>query len=175
MPTQQTLNVFIDGASRGNPGPAGLGAFAYTDNKEEPFFAVSYSFYRYTNNVAEYAALVLALQTILQKGWKGPVHIHADSLLVVKQMNREYRVKDPLLIHWNQLANKLKAFVPCVITHIRREYNTEADALANAGLDEKIKPSEEFEKLWRGAIPRSFWPQSRTAKDSPPPKQSSLF
>lgn len=171
----QTLNVFIDGASRGNPGPAGLGVFAYTDRKEEPLFALGCSFYRYTNNVAEYAALVLALQTILQKGWKGPVAIHADSLLVVKQMNREYRVKDPHLIHWNLLASKLKTFVPCTITHVRREYNAEADALANSGIDQKIKPSEEFEKLWRGAIPRTFWPQARLSKEDQPLKQTTLF
>jgi len=173
--TTQILNVFIDGASRGNPGPAGLGIFAYTTHKEEPFFAIGCSFYRYTNNVAEYAALVLALQTILQMGWKGSVAIHADSLLVVKQMNREYKVKDPLLIHWNLLAQKLKAFIPCTITHVRREYNTEADALANSGIDQKIKPSPEFEKLWRSVIPRSFWPQSRAIKEEAPLKQTTLF
>lgn len=170
-----TLNVFIDGASRGNPGPAGLGAFAYTTDTNEPVFAIGYSFYRYTNNVAEYAALVLALHEIIQRGIKGPVHIHADSLLVVKQMNREFRVKDPLLQYWYQLANKLKAQVHCTITHVRREYNTHADALANKGLDEKIMPSPEFEALWRSVIPRSYWPQIRTSSKTTPPTQTSLF
>ncbi len=166
------LNVFIDGASRGNPGPAALGTIAYTDSPEKPVFAVGYSFYRYTNNVAEYGALVLALQQIIKLQWKGPVHIHADSLLVVKQMNKEFRVRDPLLIHWHQLANKLRAQVPCTITHVRREYNTYADALANKALDEKILPDQDFELLWRSSIPRSYWPTTHSA---PKPVQSSIF
>jgi len=168
----ETLNVFIDGASRGNPGPAGLGAIAYTEKPEQPLFAVGYSFYRFTNNVAEYAALVLALHEIIKSGFRGPVHIHADSLLIVKQMNKEFRVKDPLLQYWHQLACKLRAQVPCVITHVRREFNTHADALANKGIDEKIKPSKEFDLLWRSVIPRNFWPQSRTIL---PEAQASLF
>jgi len=173
--TTPTLNVFIDGASRGNPGPAGLGVFAYTTSAAEPYFALGCSFYRYTNNVAEYAALALALHTIIQKGWKGPVHIHADSLLVVKQMNREFRVKDPLLIYWHQLANRLRSHVPCIITHVRRENNTHADTLANAGIDQKIMPAEDFEQVWRSVIPRSYWPHSRTTSGNIPPTQTSLL
>lgn len=156
----QTLHVFIDGASRGNPGPTGIGAYAYTDNPQVPFFALGFSFHRYTNNVAEYAALVLALHEILRRRWQGPVHIHADSLLVVKQMNGQFRVKDPLLQYWHRLATKLRMQISCSLSHVRREYNQQADALANKGLDEKIEPPSDFETLWRSIIPRSYWPHT---------------
>lgn len=170
-----TLNVFIDGASRGNPGPAGLGVYAYINDSATPFFALGYSFYRNTNNVAEYAALVLALHTLLQKQFKGTIRIHADSLLVVKQMNREFKVKDPHLQYWHQLATKLRTQLPCTLTHVRREYNTQADALANIGIDEKKSPPADFEQLWRSVIPRTFWPKTRTTPETTPPTQSSLF
>jgi ribonuclease HI len=166
------LKVFIDGASRGNPGPAALGTIAYTIDPNQPVFALGYSFYRYTNNVAEYGALVLALHEIIKLRWQGPIHIYADSLLVVKQMNREFKVKDPLLIHWNTLANKLRTKVSCTISHVRREYNTYADALANKALDEKIMPDAEFEALWRSGIPRSYWPTTPSSKQ---PIQTSIF
>ena len=166
------LHVFTDGASRGNPGPAGIGVYAYNTIPENAVFGIGYSFYRYTNNVAEYAALVLALHTLIKLDWKGPIHIHADSLLVVKQMNREYRVKDPQLSYWFQLATKLRLQVPCSISHVRREHNREADAFANKGVDEKILPTQEFEQLWRNAIPKMYWPST---PHTPLLKQETLF
>jgi len=172
--SKEILNVFIDGASRGNPGPAGLGVYVYKTDAEKPVLEVGCAFHRYTNNVAEYAALVLALHTLIQKKFSGPVFIHADSLLVVKQMNREFKVKDPLLQYWNALAQKLRAILPFTITHVRREYNAKADALANKGLDEKIAPPEEFERFWRSAIPRMYWPAERSRVQTPP-TQTSLF
>ena len=172
--TQPALQVFIDGASRGNPGPAGIGVYAYSSDPTVPLFALGYSFHRYTNNVAEYAALSLALHELLKRKWPGPIHVHADSLLVVKQMNREFRVKDPLLQYWHQLATKLRVQVPCSLTHVRREYNQQADALANKGLDEKIEPPADFEAVWRTIIPRSYWPLARTTAEQKL-SQSSLF
>jgi ribonuclease HI len=175
MNTLPLLHVFTDGASRGNPGPAGIGVYAYDGTPEHPIFAIGYSFYRYTNNVAEYAALILALQTLIRIQWKGPIAIHADSLLMVKQMNKEYRVKNPQLLYWYTLATKLRSQITCTITHVRREHNTQADAMANKGIDEKIQPSAEFEQLWRKAIPQLYWPTSyKTAVQQPlfplPPK-----
>lgn len=159
---ENLLHIFTDGASRGNPGPAGIGVYGYAGTPEHPVVGIGYSFYRYTNNVAEYAALALAFHTLIKLQWHGPVHIHADSLLVVKQMNREYRVKDAQLSHWFQLATKLRTHVPCTISHVRREHNREADAFANKGIDEKILPSPEFEQLWRSAIPKMYWPNTPT-------------
>jgi ribonuclease HI len=160
MNPHSLLHVFTDGASRGNPGPAGIGVYAYAETPENPIFSYGYSFYRTTNNVAEYAALILALQTLIKLQWKGPIAVHADSLLMVKQMNKEYRVKNPQLLFWHTLATKLKAAAPCIITHVRREHNTHADAMANKGIDEKITPTQEFERLWRTAIPQAYWPSA---------------
>jgi ribonuclease HI len=170
MNTQSLLHVFTDGASRGNPGPAGIGVYAYAETPEHPVFGFGYSFYRYTNNVAEYAALILALQKLITLRWQGPVAIHADSLLMVKQMNNEYRVKNPQLIYWHRLAVLLKSKVNCTISHVRREHNTQADAFANKGIDEKIPTPAEFEELWRTAVPHIYWPASETKAT-----QQSLF
>jgi len=76
-------------------------------------------------------------------------------------MNGEFRVRDPQLQHWHALALKLRAKVACTITHVRREHNTKADALANQALDEKRAPDQSFEKIWRAAIPRTYWPNDR--------------
>ncbi len=159
--TKSLLHVFTDGASRGNPGPAGIGVYAYAQTPETPIFTCGYSFYYYTNNVAEYAALILALHILTKLQWEGPIAIHADSLLMVKQMNKEYRVKNQQLLYWYTLATTLKSQINCTITHVRREHNVQADAMANKGIDEKIAPSKEFEQLWRESIPQAYWPATQ--------------
>lgn len=142
------INVYIDGASRGNPGEAGIGILIKTDNGETLFSAAGYSG-KMTNNQAEYNALIAAL-TKLNKtpsflstgGTKNAetVMIHSDSELIVRQLTGQYKVKEPEL---KKLSNRVRELIQAIpskieLKHIRREHNREADRLANAGIDSKI-------------------------------------
>lgn len=127
------LTVHIDGAARGNPGPASIGIIARDGHKV--VFEISEYIGETTNNVAEYSALIRGLEETLIKGYK-EAHFVSDSELIVKQMKGLYRVKDKnlKLLHRqaNALASKTDKFL---ISHVRREHNKEADALANRALD----------------------------------------
>ena len=124
----------IDGGSRGNPGPAGYGVRisrhdgTVVDLKESLGIA--------TNNVAEYSGLLAALRWAVEQGLK-TLHIRSDSLLLVKQMTGEYRVKNSGLLPLYEEARALARKVGRVkFEHIRRELNKEADRLANEAMDE---------------------------------------
>ncbi len=123
------IKVYIDGAARGNPGPAGIGIHIQNIKDIHDYIGET------TNNVAEYTALLRGLEEILILGYK-EVHFYSDSELLVKQINGEYRVKNeklkPLFINANLLIKRLKKFS---ISHVRREQNKEADKLANLGID----------------------------------------
>ncbi len=147
------FSVFIDGASRGNPGEAGVGIVMKDPGGNTLYSAAGYTG-KMTNNAAEYTALILALtklkkNPILLKmnGSGAPsdagsrrVIIHSDSELIVKQMNGIYRVKEPDLKKLHQQASGLLRSLPFEIElkHIRREQNREADRLANIGIDSKL-------------------------------------
>jgi ribonuclease HI len=126
--------AFIDGGARGNPGPAAIGALVHG---EIPF-SISEYIGETTNNVAEYTALVKMLALALAKGYKG-LDIYADSELMVKQIRGEYKVKNnglkPLYLDALKYLQQLQHFT---ITHVKREYNKDADALVNAALDQKL-------------------------------------
>ncbi len=136
------LSIYIDGAARGNPGPAGIGVVIkdISGNSIKDF----YKFLgKATNNIAEYNALVYALQEAHMLGAK-EVSLHMDSELVAKQITGEYRVKNanikPL---FEQAVHLINGFDRVQIKHIDRSLNKEADKLANkainlAGLDTKI-------------------------------------
>lgn len=123
------IKVYIDGAARGNPGPAGIGI--HIQNIKDVYDYIGEA----TNNVAEYSALLRGLKEIISLGYK-EVHFYSDSELLVKQINGEYRVKNeklkPLFLQAKSLILKLKDFS---ISHVRREKNKEADELANLGID----------------------------------------
>jgi ribonuclease HI len=127
------VQVNIDGAARGNPGPA---AFAYVIRRgnqlvEEDAGRLGTT----TNNFAEYTALVRALHRAAELGEKRLL-IWSDSELLVKQMNGEYRVKSADLQPLYQKAKELQQhFDSVVIRHVRREQNTHADRLCNEALD----------------------------------------
>lgn len=128
--------IFTDGGARGNPGPAGIGVVIKAENKT--IKELKKYIGEATNNQAEYKALLLGLEE-LTKMKVGEVECFLDSELVVKQLKREYRVKNqdlaPLFIKaWN-LA---QGFKKCQFIHIRREQNTEADKLVNEAIDERI-------------------------------------
>jgi len=126
---------YTDGGARGNPGPAGVGAVLYDENQHEKLAEISEYLGETTNNVAEYTALLMALQKAEELG-AVTVHCRLDSELVVKQMNREYRVKNERLAKiFVQIWNLSQHFQKVTFEHIRREKNKEADALANQAMD----------------------------------------
>jgi len=130
--------LMVDGAARGNPGDAGCGAAIYDENgnvvKE-----LSRYLGRATNNVAEYEALLMGLEALLQLGQKNII-VQSDSQLMVRQLNGEYRVKDEKLrALFDRAMRLLRQFDSYRILHVRREVNKLADRLANLGIDRAIK------------------------------------
>jgi ribonuclease HI len=132
--------VMVDGAARGNPGHAGCGAVILDGNG-----TVVKELSRYlghtTNNVAEYEALLMGLEALLQLG-KKRARVQSDSQLLVRQLNREYRVKDEKLkTLFHRAVALLSQFEVYRILHVPRELNKLADRLANKGIDDAIKES----------------------------------
>jgi ribonuclease HI len=128
-----TATMHIDGAARGNPGPA---AYAVVLARPSgPVIEEAAPIGTATNNVAEYTALVEGLALASELGVKELV-VFSDSELLVKQMNGEYRVKHPDLIELYQEAKRLTArFGRVTLTHVRREQNKRADEIGNEALD----------------------------------------
>ncbi|OGC10841.1 hypothetical protein A3J90_04000 [candidate division WOR-1 bacterium RIFOXYC2_FULL_37_10] len=129
------LQIFTDGASRNNPGHAGIGIVIKRDG--ETILEVGDYIGKTTNNIAEYMAAIRGLtEALILKGTE--VELFADSELMVKQIKGEYRVKNeglkPLYNQLQSLIKKLKLFKA---KHIRREENKQADMLANKGIDNK--------------------------------------
>jgi len=130
--------IYIDGGSRGNPGdasyavvlqPAGGGAVV----EESGYMGKA------TNNVAEYTALIKALELAARHGFKS-IHINSDSELLVRQMSGEYRVKNEELKSLFDEASALRrGFGTVAIAHVRREQNKRADELCNITLDKATK------------------------------------
>ncbi len=126
--------VFIDGAARGNPGPAGAGA-VLMDSNGVVRAEVSVYLGECTNNVAEYRALELALEKALELRAQS-VHVRTDSTLVARQMKGDFRVKNGSLVPLHQRAKELAAkFQRFIIEDVGREENKRADVLANNAID----------------------------------------
>jgi ribonuclease HI len=135
--TRPELVIYCDGGARGNPGPAAIGAVVLDPSTDPPtrLATVSESIGVATNNVAEYRALIAALEAAHEFPARG-VRIRADSQLVVRQLQGRYRVKQPHLRPYFERARELLAAYENVeLAHVRREQNAEADALVNAALD----------------------------------------
>ena len=128
-----TANMYIDGAARGNPGPA---AYAVVLTRSgQPVIEEADTIGSATNNVAEYTALVEGLELAAELGVK-KLDVFSDSELLVKQMNGEYRVKNPDLLELYQEAKRLATgFEKITLRHVRREQNARADAIGNEALD----------------------------------------
>ncbi|MBA7480799.1 Bifunctional protein [subsurface metagenome] len=126
--------IYADGASRGNPGPAAIGA-VIKDERGRLIASISQRIGKATNNQAEYRAIITALEEADRLGAR-QVDIKMDSELVVRQINGEYRVKKatlkPLYQQVKQRQGLLEGFT---ITHILRQQNIEADKLANKALN----------------------------------------
>lgn len=123
----------MDGASRGNPGPAGFGAFLTTDGGER--IECSGFIGTTTNNVAEYAGLLEALALSINEG-ATELEVVSDSLLLVNQMKGSYQVKHPNLVPlFRQAKAMVGKFKRFSIRHTLRAGNKDADRLANVAVD----------------------------------------
>ena len=131
------LTLYCDGGSRGNPGPSAIGAVVYDAATDPPelLASVSECIGVTTNNVAEYKALIAGLEAVAHLRAR-VVHVRADSLLVIKQLRGEWKVKHTNIKPLYTEARTLLAEYEIVdLQHVRRELNTEADALVNQALD----------------------------------------
>lgn len=141
--------IYTDGGARSNPGPAGIGIVIEGLALGKKTFAEYIG--ETTNNEAEYRALIVALQKLKKLAGKNKldqVDCYADSELMVKQLNGEYKVKDTnlrgLFMEVLKLKSELK--IPILFHHIKRDQNSEADELLNDVLDKQIgKPKV----LWK--------------------------
>jgi len=139
MTEPRKIEVFIDGASRGNPGPSGIGV-VFSENKN-----VIRKLYKFignaTNNVAEYTALVYSLQEALIAGFKN-IAIKSDSELLTKQLRGEYRVKNEnLKPYYDQFMHLSRGFDKIDVASISRKDNSQADKLANKAIDSRFDNS----------------------------------
>lgn len=146
---RETFMVYTDGGSRGNPGPAALGVVIANEKGE---ILKKYGEYlsETTNNIAEYQAAIFALKKI-KSLWgkdtakKATVHMFADSELLVKQLNGEYKIEhsniQPLFLQLWNLKIDFKNVVFCAIP---REKNKAADRLVNEALDQRGRVKKLF-------------------------------
>jgi ribonuclease HI len=129
------VTICTDGGSRGNPGPSASGAVLKENGKvigkTAKFLGTT------TNNQAEYVAVIIGLEKAAALGYE-EAEVVMDSLLAVKQLSGEYRVKNPgLAERFMEVHDLLHKFKRVSFRHVRREYNKEADALVNKCLDEE--------------------------------------
>ena len=127
------LSLYTDGAARGNPGPAGIGIVIKDGRKKIK------EIYEYigeaTNNIAEYSAVIKALEEAASLK-AGAITLSLDSELVVKQLNGEYKVKDANMKElFSRAMEILKCFSSFEVRHISRENNKDADKLANKAIN----------------------------------------
>lgn len=127
------LVAYIDGGSLGNPGSAGIGVVIDVDGRT---IRIAKWVGRQDNNVAEYLALLEALQCALALKATA-IHVYSDSQVVVRQMTGEYNCRSPRLysLHW--ICRKLTRSLRFSISHVRRELNREANQLASAAARER--------------------------------------
>lgn len=130
------IKLFTDGGSRGNPGQAAIGGVLYNE-KNEKIDSFSEKIGIKTNNQAEYLALLKGLE--IAKKYKAEIlECFLDSELVVKQLNKEYKVKDKELAKiFVSVWNLKLSFKKITFHHVMREKNFEADRLVNEALDKK--------------------------------------
>ena len=139
-----TLNIYTDGGARGNPGPAGIGV-VFKNGKDEAIHNHKEYIGEATNNQAEYAAIIKAIELVLKSKWflennkkeGSKIVCRLDSQLVVEQICGNYKVKNAGII---ELMAQLKALlnqieIPIEFIHIKREQNKLADKLVNQAID----------------------------------------
>ncbi len=134
----RAVTVRTDGASRGNPGPAGIGVVVEVEGEFPPVEHCAY-IGEATNNVAEYRALLLALAEA-EKLSPSSLTVLSDSELLVRQLTGEYRVRSDLLkpLH-EEVRRRLRGFPGTRILHVGRGENRDADRLANRAIDDHFR------------------------------------
>lgn len=136
-PRTPELVIHIDGASRGNPGPASAGV-EIKGPDGVVVKTISERIGTATNNTAEYFALIFALEEAAVLGAE-KISVFTDSELLARQFNGQYKVKDPSIRLFTVQVKRLKRyFKECRVAHVPREENAPADALANAALDQEL-------------------------------------
>ena len=137
IPTESVLTMYVDGASKGNPGPAGIGIVIY--NNDDQFVGkVSSYIGKKTNNQAEYVALIRAMLIAIYFKTKF-LKIRSDSELVVRQLLGEYQVNNSQIKKLYDKVMELKKQIPNFkIEHVMRNFNERADYLAKKAADKKI-------------------------------------
>ena len=123
------LVAYVDGGSRGNPGPAAIGIII--DHPEGQRVRIAKSIGHQDNNVAEYVALLEALQYALSRKAKA-LHVYSDSQVMVRQMKGEYKCRSSRLYSLNWICRKLARSLDFSISHVPRENNAEANDLVNS-------------------------------------------
>jgi len=136
----KSINIFIDGASRGNPGPSGIG-IVFCDDQDKAVKKLFKFIGNATNNVAEYSALIYAMQEALIDRYDD-VKVKSDSELLTKQLTGEYKVKNEnLRPYYDMFQHIAKGFNRIEVISIDREKNSIADKLANKAIDSRFDSS----------------------------------
>jgi ribonuclease HI len=136
------LVAYIDGGSFGNPGPSGVGV--RIDGAAAGPIRIAKWIGRQDSNVAEYVALMEALQCALSLHARR-LHVYSDSQIVVKQMTGEYQCRSARLYSLNWTCHRLARTLDFSISHLARENNTEANSLANSAVRTRaLTESNEF-------------------------------
>jgi len=133
------LEIYIDGASKGNPGPSGVGIVIYQEGLR--IKNISNYIGMATNNVAEYTALIYALEEALLLKAKS-LKINTDSQLLARQLNKIYKVKHAGIVNlYNRAVHLLTGFEKVLINHISRQENCLADKLATQAIKSSLGKS----------------------------------
>ncbi len=157
------IEIYIDGASKGNPGPSGIGVVVCRD--KEVLKNLSSNIGETTNNVAEYTALIFGLQEALILNAQS-IKINTDSQLLYRQLKKIYKVKNPNILGlYNQVMHLMSAFQQVFIRHVSRQNNRGADKLANQAIKEGLKRNtktdheKDYSLVSKNNLPKqkSFW------------------
>ena len=134
------ITIYTDGGARGNPGISGVGAVILDTDGRVLVEISKYLGDSLTNNYAEYEAIYLALQKCIDLGLQdSSVELRADSRLAVEQLSGNWKVKDSnIREQFNKVNRLLEQFKSVKFTHIPREQNKRADALANEAMDRQV-------------------------------------
>lgn len=147
-PPHNQWQLYIDGASRNNPGPSGVGIAIFKNGA--PFLKEGFFVGIRTNNQAEYLALLIGMIILQQSVEIGDaVHIFSDSQLLVRQVLGEYKIKHQAILSFALTAKSIITKNRYFISHVDRSFNKEADAMANHGIDTAQFPSDDVQLLLR--------------------------
>jgi ribonuclease HI len=131
------IEIYIDGASKGNPGPSGIGVVICQKNQTIKNIAVFIG--QATNNIAEYTALIYGLQeALILKAEK--VKVNTDSQLLYRQIKKIYKIRNPgILALYQQAQHLISGFSKVEFRNIPREENRGADRLSNVAVKQALK------------------------------------